>query len=144
MRKFPLRNMTLWLTILMLLWSSQGQGYVWCVTADGPTHLESAQHSHCDRGASHLPEKTDARVTIFGEEDASCSPCVDLTATVDTLQQRKLSVDDLDTFVLPSIIPRPEWALPVFVRHLLNNLIPELPPRIATTLLVHRTIVLLI
>ena len=144
MRKFPFRNITLLLTILTLLWSSQGQSYVWCMTADGATHLESTQHSHCDRGALHLPEKTDARITIFGEEDVCCSPCVDLAATFDTLQQRKLSAGDLDSPFLLSSILRPEWVPPVLVRHLLNNLIPEPPPRVATSLLVHRTIVLLI
>ena len=144
MRKFPFRNITLWLTILTLLWSSQGQGYVWCVTAEGPTHLESTQHSHCDRGAPHLPEKSDARVTIFGEEDASCSPCVDLATSADILQQRKLSAFDLYSSFLLSPILLPDWAPPVLIRQLANNLIPEPPPRIATSLLVHRTIVLLI
>jgi hypothetical protein len=144
MKKFPFRNITLWLTILTLLWSSQGQAYVWCVTADGPTHLENTQHSHCDRGAPHLPEKTDARVTTFGEVDASCSPCVDLAASDDTLQQRKLSAGDLYTPFLLSPILHSDWVPPVLVRQLVNNLIPEPAQRIATSLLVHRTIVLLI
>ena len=143
MRKLPFRNMMLWLTILTLLWSSQGQGYVWCVVADGPTHLESALESHCDRGA-HPLASTDSRITIFAAEDADCGPCLDLAATGDTLQQRKLSSGDLYSPFLLSTILRPAWASPVLVRHLANNLILEAPPRVATTLLVHRTIVLLI
>ena len=146
MRQLPFRNITLWLTILTLLWSSlgQGYGYVWCVTEDGPTHLESALESHCDRGAPLLAV-TDSRVASFAtEEDADCGPCLDLAATGDTLQQRKLSSGDLyDPFLLSTIL-RPAWASPVLVRHLANNLILEAPPRVATTLLVHRTIVLLI
>lgn len=143
MRKLPFRNMMLWLTILTLLWSSQGQGYVWCVVADGPTHLESALESHCDRDAHRLAP-TDSRDTIFAAEDAPCSPCFDLAATSDTLQQRKLSGSDLYTPFLLSTILRPVWTSPVLLRHLSNKLFLEAPPRVATTLLVHRTIVLLI
>ena len=142
MKKLPFRNMMLWLTILTLLWSSQGQGYVWCVTADGPTHLENSLESHCDRGA--LPSAAAFQVVTFGAEDASCGPCIDLAATHDTLQPRTPTGCDIDA---PSLLPtsvRPEWAPPALVRHLANNLILEAPPRVATTLLVHRTIVLLI
>lgn len=147
MRKFPFRNLTLWLTILTLLWSSQGYGYVWCMTADGPTHLENTLHNHCGHDAPHAADNADGRVTISGveKEDASCGPCLDLTATDDTLQQRKLSGGDLDSPFLLSTFLRSAWASPVFVvRQLSNNLILEAPPRVATMLLVHRTIVLLI
>jgi hypothetical protein len=143
MRKLPFRNMMLWLTILTLLWSNQGQGYVWCVVADGPTHLESSLESHCERGAP-LSAAPALQVVTFGNEDASCGPCFDLAATHDTLQQRTPSGCDLDA---PSLLPisvHPQWAPPALVRHLANNLIREAPPRVAMTLLVQRTIVLLI
>jgi len=145
MRKLPFRNVMLWLTILTLLWSSQGQGYgyVWCVTADGPAHLESALESHCGSGSPSVAA-TNSCVTIFGEEDASSGPCFDLAATLDTLQQRTLSDSDLGgPFLLP-ISVHPQWTPPALVRHLANKLILEAPPRISTTLLVHRTTVLLI
>ena len=143
MRKIPFRNMMLWLTILTLLWSSQGQGYVWCMTADGPTHLENSLESHCDRAA---PPSAAAgfQVVTFGSEDASCGPCFDLAATHDTLQPRTPTGCDIDA---PSLLPtsvRPEWVAPVLVRYLSNNLILEPSPRISTTLLVHRSTVLLI
>lgn len=139
MKKLPFRNITLWLTILTLLWSSQGQmyGYVWCVTADGPTHLESVLDSHCARG------ETAPTMAISGEEDA-CGPCLDLDATHDTLQHRTDSGYDLGAPFLHSTIVRPQWVPPALVRYLDSNLILETPPRIATTLLVHRTTVLLI
>lgn len=137
MRKSPVRNIMLWLTILTLLWSSQGFGYVWCVTADGPTHLESALESHCNRGG------TDACVTPFGSE-VNSSPCVDLAATHDILQYRTVSGYDLGAPFLLSTKVRPQWAPPALVRYLSNKLILESSPRIATTLLVHRSTVLLI
>lgn len=143
MRKFPFRNITLWLTILTLLWSSQGQGYVWCVVADGPTHLESSLESHCRSDAPHAAAPGQQVVT-FGAGDDSCNPCFDLAATFDTLQQRTLFGYDLDVPSLLSTSVHPQWAAADLVRHLANNLILEAPPRVATTLLVHRTIVLLI
>ena len=143
MKKLPFRNLMLWLTILTLLWSSQGQGYVWCVVADGPTHLESSLESHCDRGAPPLAA-AGFQVVTFGSEDASCGPCFDLAATHDSLQSRTLSGCDPDAPRLPSPSIYPQLAPPVLVRHLANNLILEAPPRVATTLLVQRTIVLLI
>jgi hypothetical protein len=143
MRKFPFRNITLWLTILTLLWSSQGQGYVWCVVADGPTHLESSLESHCGSCSSHSATPEQQLIT-FGDEDSSCSPCFDLAATHDTLQQRTLSNSDLSGPFLPSTSIHPQWESPSLVRHLANKLILEALPRVATTLLVHRTIVLLI
>ena len=143
MRKLPFRNLMLWLTILTLLWSSQGQGYVWCVVADGSTHLESALESHCDRGA-HPLAAAELQVVTFSNEDTSCGPCFDLAANHDTLQSRTLSDSDLAAPFLPSTGIYPQWAPPVLVRHLANNLILEAPPRVATTLLVQRTIVLLI
>jgi hypothetical protein len=146
MKKSPFRNIMLWLTILTLLWSSQGQmhGYVWCVTADGPTHLESVLDSHCGRGASSPLAETDSCMAVSGEEDAACGPCVDLAATHDTLQHRTFSGFSLGAPFLLSTSLHPQWVPPVLVRQLNNNLILEPPPRVATTLLVHRTIVLLI
>ena len=144
MRKFPFRNSMLWLTILTLLWSSQGQGYVWCVTADGPTHLESALENHCDWSVSSATGSSEPAVATFAGEETPCGPCFDLDATHDILQHRILSGFDLvGPFLLSSIV-RPEWVHPVLVRYLDNNLILEPPPRLATSLLVHRTTVLLI
>lgn len=137
MRKSPFRNIMLWLTILTLLWSSQGYGYVWCVTADGPTHLESALESHCNRG------EADSCVATFGGEINS-SPCVDLAASHDVLQYRTVYGCDLGAPFLLSTTVRPQWAPPALVRYLSNNLILEPSPRISTTLLVHRSTVLLI
>lgn len=143
MKRLPFRNLMLWLSILTLLWSSQGYGYVWCVVADGQTHLESSLESHCDRGARPLAA-AELQVVTFGNEDTSCGPCFDLAATPDTLQSRSFSDSNLAGPFLPSPGIYPQWAPPVLVRHLANNLILEAPPRVATTLLVQRTIVLLI
>lgn len=142
MKKLPFRNIMLWLTILTLLWSGQGQGYVWCMTAEG-AHLESPLANHCGSGVPPLAAP-ELNVETFGAEDTSCNPCVDLAATHDTLQQRTLSgSDDGSPFHLSAIV-HPHWAPAAFVRKLDNNLILEDPPRVATTLLLHRTIVLLI
>ena len=143
MRKFPFRNMMLWLTILTLLWSSQGYGYVWCVVEDGPTHLENALETHCGSGASSPLAVTGSCVTTFGSEFNS-SPCVDLAATQDTLQYRTGSGINLDKHFLLTTSIRPQWAPPALVRYLSNNLILEPSPRISTTLLVHRSTVLTI
>ena len=143
MRKFFFRNITLWLTILTLLWSSQGYGYVWCVAEDGQTHLENALETHCGSKASSPLAVTGSCVTAFGSEFNS-SPCVDLAATHDTLQYRTVSGSDLAAHYLPSSMVGPQWATPVFVRYLSNNLILEPSPSISTTLLVHRSTVLLI
>jgi hypothetical protein len=139
MRNSPFRNIMLWLTILALLWSSQGNGYVWCVTTDGPTHLESTLNSHCNQG------ERDACIANFDGEINS-TPCVDLAATHDILQYRTVSGWDLGAPFLLSTLVRPQWAPPALVRYLSNNLILDLEPspRIATTLLVHRSTVLLI
>jgi hypothetical protein len=137
MRKSPFRNIMLWLTILTLLWSSQSYGYVWCVTADGPTHLESALESHCNRG------EQDSCVASFGSEINS-SPCVDLAATHDTLQYRTVSGSDLGASLLLSATVRPQWVPAALVLYLSNNLILEPSPRISTALLIHRSTVLLI
>ena len=143
MRRLPFRNMMLWLTILTLLWSSQGYGYVWCVVEDGQTHLENALETHCGSGASSPLAVTGSCVTTFGSEFNS-SPCMDLAATHDTLQYRTVSGYDLGTPFLPSTFVRPQWAPPALVRYLSNNLILEPSPHISTTLLVHRSTVLLI
>jgi len=139
MRRIFLRNLTLWLTILTLLWSSQGYDYVWCMTGAG-THLESISDSHCAQGDL----ATDSSQAAFAEEDVECGPCVDLAATYDTLQHRNRSGCNLGSPFLLSTIVYPQWAPSAFVRQLDNNLILEPPLRVATTLLVHRTIVLLI
>lgn len=138
MRKLPFRNITLWLTILTLLWSSQGYGYVWCMTEEG-THLENLSASHCVLNDAVAA----SRLETFAVGDA-CGPCVDLAATHDTLQYRTDTGCDLDTHFLPSTIVRPQWAPPVFVRYLSNNLILEPSSRISMPLLVHRSTVLLI
>lgn len=143
MRKSLFRNMTLWLTILTLLWSSQGYGYVWCVTAEGPTHLENILHNHCDHDVPP-GEESDSPATISHADSASCGPCVDLAASYDLLQQRKLFSGNVLSPFLLSIIVLPEWVPTFLVRHLTNNLHLEDPPRVSTTLLAHRTIVLLI
>ena len=142
MKRLPFRNLMLWLSILTLLWSSQGQSYVWCMVEDGQTHLESSLESHCGSGSAHLPTPEQQTVT-FGADDGSCSPCFDLAATHDTLQHRTLSDSDFGPFH-PSTSVHPQWAPPALVRHLDNKLILEAAPRVATTLLVQRTIVLLI
>lgn len=143
MRRLPFRNMMLWLTILTLLWSSQGYGYVWCMVEDGQTHLENALETHCGSGASSPSAVSGSCVTTFGSEFNS-SPCVDLATTHDPLQYRTVSGSDLDTPFLLSTFVRPQWAPPALVRYLSNNLILEPSPRISTTLLVHRSTVLLI
>lgn len=146
MSKLPFRNLMLWLTILTLLWSSQGQGYgyVWCVTEDGQTQLESVLESHCGEDSHHTADSADRHQSTFAAEDNSCGSCLDLAATHDTLQHRTLSGGDADAPFLPTTNIRPPWASPALVRQLDNNLILETTPRVATTLLAHRTIVLLI
>lgn len=139
MRRIFLRNITLWLTILSLLWSSQGYGYVWCMTEAG-THLESISNSHC----AQSDPATDSSLAAFAEEDGDCGPCFDLAAGHDTLQHRNRSGCDLGSPFLLSTIVYSQWAPSALVRQLDNNLILEPLPRVATTLLVHRTIVLLI
>lgn len=138
MPRLLFRNITLWLTILTLLWSSQGQGYVWCMTAEG-THLENTLENHCGSGALPL-----ANVVTFGTEDAPCNPCFDLAATHDILQQRTLSDSDLASPSIVSTLVHPHWTPPAFVRQLDNNLILEPLPRVASALLAHCTVVLLI
>lgn len=143
MRRLPFHNIMLWVTILTLLWSSQGQGYVWCVVADGPTHLESALESHCDRELPSAAAAAHVASLASGTMDA-CGPCLDLAATGDTLQQRKPSADEFANAFLLAPMQHPASPSPIFVRHLVNNLVPAAPPRVATTLLAHRTVVLLI
>lgn len=140
MNKIPFRNMMLWLTILTLLWSSQGYGYVWCMSEEG-THLESIADNHCDLNNDSA---ADSSCAIFAADDSSRDHCFDLAANHDTLQHRNLASGELD---LPCLLDSYRSFPLVFrslVRHLDNNLILESPPRIATTLLVQRTIVLLI
>lgn len=143
MKRHPFSNMMLWLTILTLLWSSQGYSYVWCVVEDGQTHLENTLESHCGSGTSSPMAATGSCVTAFGSEFNS-SPCMDLAATHDTLQCRTVTGYDLGTPYLLSTFVRPQWASPALLRYLSNNLILEPLPRISTTLMVHRSTVLLI
>lgn len=142
MRRSPLRNLTLWLTILTILWSSQCYSYVWCMTAQGTTHLESTLEPHCD----HVPPSLNAgcaAIAAFSTAD-SCGPCLDLAAAQDTLQQRKPTAYSLYTPLPPANALPPKWAPPTFIRQLSSKLILSSPPRVATALLTHRTIVLLI
>lgn len=142
MKRRPFRNLTLWLTILTILWSSQSYSYVWCVTAQGTTHLESALERHCDHESPALNTGC-AAVAAFSAKESGGS-CLDLAAAHDTLQQRNLSAFSLDVPLPLANVPPPKWEAPAFIRNLDNKLILSSPPRVATAILTQRTIVLLI
>lgn len=147
MRSFPSRNILLWFMVLALLLSSQERvhGYVWCVEEDGQTRLESALHNSCTADEASAVAGTCAATTgaALTADDSCCGPCLDLAVAPESLQQRSRSNYDLVAPLIPApVVPVAATQFPP--RTLPVHVLPEPRPRIATSLLILRTIVLLI
>lgn len=81
------RNTMLWLTILTLLWSSQGQGYVWCLAEGGQTHLEV--DTHCLAAGGQESTMPALRIASCAAADEDCGACIDHAATRELLQTQQ-------------------------------------------------------
>jgi hypothetical protein len=119
-------------------------GYAWCFGDDGHVDIEYIAGSDCadDALAANLSDKLYA--TSFSQSDEDhCGPCFDLdiqlndaTTTKRLENKAPVSLGAIAITALPSLSAQT-------VKLLVGNLIPQPPPRIAQSILNHRTVVLL-
>ena len=119
-------------------------GYAWCFGDDGHVEIEYISGSDCadDACATNLSD-TLSESTFSQPDEDHCGPCLDLDiqlndATTTKRLENKAPVT-LDAIAITSL-PSPSAQT---VKMVVGNLVPQPPPRIAQSILNHRTVVLL-
>ena len=119
-------------------------GYAWCFGDDGHIDVEYIAGSSCADEAS-TPNRSDNHdeVSLSQSDEDHCGPCLDFdiqlndaTTTKRLENKAPVSLGAIAITALPSISAQT-------VKLVVGNLVPQPPPRIAQSILNHRTVVLL-
>jgi hypothetical protein len=119
-------------------------GYAWCFGDDGHVDIEYIAGSDCADGVSAPISADKHNEYSFSQSDEEhCGPCLDFyiqlndaTTTKRLENKAPVSIGAIAITAVPSLSAQT-------VKMLVGNLVPQPPPRIAQTILNHRTVVLL-
>jgi hypothetical protein len=131
--------------LLCLLISPGGAwGYIWCIGVDGHSHAKATTGSGADDCHPHQDPPSREGDRALTDGSGGLDRCLHIAITSqfgrDASRTHQPLGDNLPmtspaTLAASSLLPQ---------QQLTNGLIPQTPPRIAETLLLHRTTVLLI
>jgi hypothetical protein len=119
-------------------------GYAWCFGDDGHIDVEYVAGIGCADDASAATAADNQNETSVSQSDEEhCGPCLDLDIQLNDATTKK-RLENKARVSLGAIAIN---AFPTFstqtVKMVVGNLVPQPPPRIAQSILNHRTVVLL-